>query len=377
MSAPANTGGLEGKQWLSSAELRRDVERAVRRRVRGDEADDVVQATWADVLQAASVPADAEQFRRFVFGVARHKVYDHFRRRAREVPDGASVEQQQAPEALSDADILRWAEGQLPDPDAKNTLEWMLREADGEKLEHIARDENLPATRVRKRVSRLRRLLRERWAAEALLGVTLLMLGGSVAVYRHYRIEPQPHALPEIPAPRTPLELARELRRGALERCRTGDPRECLDDLDRARALDPQGDGEASVSEARRIAGDRIAPAPAPSAPAPLDSAPPPAKRVPYITSPAPTAQRAPRLPPKASLEMPSDTLPPQPSDAAPSKPEDRKESERIDLDSGTDTKAKAKKAPAKPSPAVDPGDGWTAPSDLTPRKRVPSKTAK
>jgi len=67
---------------LAAASLRRDVEAAVRRRIRGDEAEDVVQATLIDVLLATEVPDDPEEFRRFVFGVARNKVFDHFRRRA-------------------------------------------------------------------------------------------------------------------------------------------------------------------------------------------------------------------------------------------------------------------------------------------------------
>jgi hypothetical protein len=59
----------------------------------------------------------------------------------------------------------------------------MLREGDGEKLEHIARDAKLPATRVRKRVSRLRKFLRERWAAELMLVGLLLLLGGLGALW--------------------------------------------------------------------------------------------------------------------------------------------------------------------------------------------------
>ena len=58
-------GTSDRNQRLSDDKLRADVEAAVRRRIRGDEADDVVQATWTDVLQASQVPSDAEEFRRF------------------------------------------------------------------------------------------------------------------------------------------------------------------------------------------------------------------------------------------------------------------------------------------------------------------------
>jgi hypothetical protein len=54
----------------------------------------------------------------------------------------------------------------------------MMREGDGEKLESIAESESLPAPRVRKRVSRLRKHLRDQWKKE----VALLAALGLVAV---------------------------------------------------------------------------------------------------------------------------------------------------------------------------------------------------
>ena len=170
------------KTRVADPALRREVEAAVRRRVRSDEAEDVVQATLADVLSASGVPEEPEEFRRFVFGVARNKVFDHFRRQKRQTP-GLEESETAAPEPpLSARDILRWAEGELPDSEAQ-TLEWMLREGDGEKLEHIARDAQLPATRVRKRVSRLRKFLRERWAAELMLAGLAALLCGLGVLY--------------------------------------------------------------------------------------------------------------------------------------------------------------------------------------------------
>jgi RNA polymerase sigma factor (sigma-70 family) len=206
------------KTRVADPALRREVEAAVRRRVRGDEAEDVVQATFADVLSARTVPEEPEEFRRFVFGVARNKVFDHFRRQKRQ---GAELDGDEtaAPEPpLSARDILRWAEGALPDSEAQ-TLEWMLREGDGEKLEHIARDAKLPATRVRKRVSRLRKFLRERWAAELMLaGLTALLCGLGVLywyakgknpddVVKREPVRPLPSA-PRAPEPSRPAGSA-------------------------------------------------------------------------------------------------------------------------------------------------------------------------
>jgi RNA polymerase sigma factor (sigma-70 family) len=251
--------------------LRRELEAVVRRRVRGEDAHDVVQAALADVLSAARVPEDAEEFRRFVFAVTRNKVFDHFRRRLREVPqsDEEALEAQASEEPLSARDILRWAEQKLPDAEAEHTLEWMLREGDGEKLEQIARDENVPAPRVRQRVSRLRRFLRERWAAELLLtGLGMALLAPVAAFYYRHWFPPaeiaehDPILLPE-PPPSAEAQ-GRELRREALRRCERAEDQQCLDGLDRARALDPAGDTAAEVVNARRAAAARLAPPPAP-----------------------------------------------------------------------------------------------------------------
>lgn len=190
------------KTRVADPALRREVEAAVRRRVRGDDAEDVVQATLADVLSAARVPEEPEEFRRFVFGVARNKVFDHFRRQKRYV-SGEDADEAAAPEPpLSARDILRWAEGELPDSEAQSTLEWMLREGDGEKLENIAKDADVPAPRVRKRVSRLRKFFRERWAAELSLIGLLLLCAGLGALYWYWTAPPRDVVEQEPPRPR-------------------------------------------------------------------------------------------------------------------------------------------------------------------------------
>lgn len=280
MVMPAGLAPDDRGRRLADPKLRREVLAVVKRRVRGDDADDVVQAALADVLSAARVPDDAEEFRRFVFAITRNKVFDHFRRRMREMPEEAAHEPMASEEPLSARDILRWAEGKLPDPEAEHTLQWMLREGDGEKLEQIARDANLPAPRVRKRVSRLRRFLRERWAAELMLGTLGLALLAPLAVYyyRHWfppaEIVEQPPQLRPEPLP-SPEAQGRELRRAALERCPRLQANECLAGLDRARDLDPAGDSAAEVVNARRAAAARLAP-PTPTVPTviPTSSAP-------------------------------------------------------------------------------------------------------
>ena len=291
--------GLESRatgERLADPRLRREVEAAVKRRVHSADADDVVQAALADILSAPRVPEDTEEFRRFVFAVARNKVFDHFRRRVREVPEEHAHEPAAPEPPLSARDILRWAEDRLPNSEDQHTLEWMLREGDGEKLEHIARDVNLPAPRVRQRVSRLRRFLRERWAAELMLGLLGLALitPAGVWYYRHLHreddlAEHNPVLRPE--PPQTPEMQGRELRRVALLRCTELPAQDCINGLDRARALDPTGDSAPEVSSARSAAAARLAPAPT-AAPSP-SSSDSPAKPL-HSTQPQPTRKNSP-----------------------------------------------------------------------------------
>ena len=162
--------------WLTDAELRASLEGFVRRRCSPSEAADIVQTAIADALAAPTVPADRDGFRRLLFVVARRRLVDHLRRHRREVPSSLELEPA-APgvEPLASSELLQWVERELPQSEDHRTLEWMLREAEGDKLEHIAAEVSLPAPRVRQRVSRLRRRLKERWlsqlVAASVLGV--------------------------------------------------------------------------------------------------------------------------------------------------------------------------------------------------------------
>src|SRR5215472_5466975 len=156
--------------FLADPGLSASVTRLVRARVPASEVDDIVQSTLADALAAGQAPEDEVEFGRWVLGIARNKVVDFFRRSRREVPrDPTTTEEVEAAECVSQGaeDLLRWAKRELPEAEgAESTLEWMLREGEGEKLESIAAEANVPAPRVRQRVARLRRHYRARWAAQ-------------------------------------------------------------------------------------------------------------------------------------------------------------------------------------------------------------------
>lgn len=227
---------------------------------------------------------------------------DLHRRCAREAPTADHVEHALPADhdALGARDLLRWAERELPEGEgAERTLGWLLREGDGEKLEHIARAEALPAPRVRQRIIRLRRHFRERWQLQwaTLLVVALLVGAGAWCVRRFTSPHPVIAREPTLPN----LERARLERRRALDDCRDARYRECLDGLDRARTFDPSGDGADAVKSARAAAANALAPAPreAPSPVVPSDPTP----------APAPSAVLAPRpLPAPSVVPVPTAT---------------------------------------------------------------------
>ncbi len=315
-------------EWLADPELRGALDRFVRRRLRGEDASDVVQATIADVLANDGAPDDEEGFRRFVFIVARNKLVDHIRRHTREVAsDELSDHALAGHDPVSARDLLRWAEEELPNSDDKHTLEWMLREADGDKLEHIAEEAKVPAPRVRQRVSRLRRYLKERWAAQlaaaGMAGIVLLLgyayYDRQETIGEHIRKQPRPEQ----------LQPEQELRRYALDRCHRKDWTGCLEGLDRAKVLDPEGDAKPNVQEARAAAARALAPPPTPTPdqapmPVPSGSVPQSIDSMPSkMLAPPPTAKApAPKPNPKytSSDFAQNNTLPalPAPESAKP-----------------------------------------------------------
>jgi len=193
---------LDRKAALADPALLSALGAHIRTRVPASEADDVLQSVIADALAAETAPDEEGALRRWVFGVARNKIVDFYRRTRREQPADA-VDEPAAPSSGrgAAADLMRWAEGELPPgSDAKRTFEWMLREGEGEKLESIAASEKLPAPRVRKRVSRMREHFRARWAAylAALAAAGL----AAILVWYMFRRKPVPEAriVPEAPS---------------------------------------------------------------------------------------------------------------------------------------------------------------------------------
>jgi DNA-directed RNA polymerase specialized sigma24 family protein len=273
-SSPART------ETLADPELRAALLRFVARRLNEIDAEDVVQATLTEAFASPKAPTAPEELRRWVFGIAKNKVVDVYRRTKREAPpdSGLSDEASVAESApLSARELLRWAENELPDNEgADSTLEWMLREGDGEKLEHIAEEAALPPARVRQRVSRLRRHYRARWAAQLAAVAALAVLALAVWAIWRGRAVPTPEDIAEEKHPMPPTEKPEEIRRLALQRCDAEDWKPCIDGLDRAKALDPTGDRDERVQRAREAAARAKEPNVTPPSPAPTGSGPAP-----------------------------------------------------------------------------------------------------
>src|SRR6185437_13376397 len=107
---------------LADPALRRALADFVRRRVPPADVDDVVQTVLCDALIAQGRPRDPEGLRRWLLGIARHKVVDVHRRARREPP----VELPDIPEGpppIEARELAQWAERQAgPERDAQKTL---------------------------------------------------------------------------------------------------------------------------------------------------------------------------------------------------------------------------------------------------------------
>ena len=238
----------------------------VRKRVPDSEVEDIVQQALAEAIESPHAPQESEALRRWIFGVAKNKVVDYHRRAGRESFDMPDVAGTPAPHV--EADLLRWAEKNLPDgAENQKTLDWMLREGEGEKLESIAESEKLPPPRVRQRVSRLRRHFKENWQREVALLAALGVIVSALVVFILHKDKPD-EITHEVVDPR-----AEPMRRLALEKCANKDWKNCVDGLDEARRLDPAGDTKPEVQKARQAADDALKtppPAPAPTLSVPL-----------------------------------------------------------------------------------------------------------
>jgi DNA-directed RNA polymerase specialized sigma24 family protein len=263
-----NTGlpsPVEG-QALDDPALHAWLRNYVRRRVPSDETDDLVQAILCAALEARQRPTDIIGLRRWLTGVARHLIARHYEvaRTARRV-DGEAPEPAQAPAPFEERSLALWAAREAEAvAHGAETLDWMAREGDGERLESIAREARVPSARVRQRVSRLRRWMKGRYLAELALAssvaIALAWLWSRRQAPEASRVSddvPPPVASWAAPAP-SAAEIeagARRQRELAAQLCEKQDWAGCLEALDSAKRIDPAGDEAPSVLALRSAAG--------------------------------------------------------------------------------------------------------------------------
>lgn len=283
---------------LGDGEIRGLLRSFVSRRVAPGDVDDVVQTVLCAALAATTVPADDDELRRWLLGIAKHKIADHHRASRRLFPADTPEIGVEPPPYEARA-MVRWAEKAARNEyRATETLSWMAREGEGEALAAIATDAALPPARIRQRVSRLRRELRRRWTREIALaaGAGLVLLLGWLwwsqteephPIRGRWRSSPAPAAL-----------HAEQLRSRALQDCADERWSACLDGLDRAGQLDSAGDAKPAIRAARQRAIDGLAaPAPEPT------SSPTSAPTTAATTSPGPTPTST--LPPTVPKRTP------------------------------------------------------------------------
>lgn len=207
---------------LGGREVRRGLEALLRRRVPHQEVEDVAQTVLADALEASVIPTDPDELRRWLTGIARHKIADFHRRSARSKARLASSDDARldvdafaaSPVAFEEREVLHALLGEKRSRREAETMEWLIREHAGERLADIASENGVPAPVVRQRVSRLRRALRSRWTGViAVVAIVsgLSVLGAAFLDAPTEAIAPDPAiaAAPLAPASATPADLVK------------------------------------------------------------------------------------------------------------------------------------------------------------------------
>lgn len=202
--------GVVVRERLAARDLRRNLTAMLERRLPAEDVDDVAQTVLADALAAERIPHDPIEMRRWLAGIARHKVADFHRARARVEKRTSALDAEDAeepaipPPPLEAREVLANVLDETDSPRDRETLSWLVREHHGDRLADIAKEAGLPSPVVRQRVSRLRRALRQRWASALLV---VLAAGGAFAGARWVAIgdpavaiAPDPSVVPAPPA---------------------------------------------------------------------------------------------------------------------------------------------------------------------------------
>jgi DNA-directed RNA polymerase specialized sigma24 family protein len=250
------------------------LQRWLRGRAPQGEVADMVQAVLADLLPYPDPPQTVEGLITLGRSMLRNKLVDLYRYRTRVraveiVPRDDGLDETVGAPAPAHAwdEVDRKKREQLVAGlvvDGKLTAADvdMLARADDEGYGALADELGTNEAALRKRAHRKRKLLHATWVRYAAIGVPGLVV---VAIILYGLREPDhvsapapansTEQFPMEPAPRehTPLDLERAAayRTLASHACEDAEWKKCVDDLDRARWLDPEGDRDPKVDALR------------------------------------------------------------------------------------------------------------------------------
>jgi len=158
--------------YIANPATRSSLQAYVRRRGLADSAEDLVQTVLCDALAVEAVPERNSELPRWLTGIARNKVVDEQRRRARwkraeldDVPE--------APRSPEARDLLQRIAREVVEPEERRALDWLVREHQGDSLYLIALDQALEPGTLRQRICRLRKSLRARYLVALLVALGL------------------------------------------------------------------------------------------------------------------------------------------------------------------------------------------------------------
>jgi DNA-directed RNA polymerase specialized sigma24 family protein len=231
------------------------------------ELDDFVQEVWLQARKSrASLPKKEPDRTRYIHAIARNLAKRRLGDKEDvEIVSLQSVGKEVAPVAYSSeaADLARKIVMKASERDAAGT-QWVLEHhLYGEKQTDIAKEAGVDVEIVRKRIQRLMAFMRKYGSSIAMvLMVIFCAISGLLR-----RPKPEQDRPPQVDEQQTKKQEATLRRQRALAKCDAKLWEECLDDLDAARAEDPEGDLAPGVARAREEAERGLA--------APTESRPP------------------------------------------------------------------------------------------------------
>jgi DNA-directed RNA polymerase specialized sigma24 family protein len=266
---------------LQHPELLERLRNMVRKSVPEIDVDDVFQTSWVKAREAKDLPLEQGPCIGFVLTIGHHTVVDYWRKRggSREMPvEDLEYVAAACPQESISARLLvqKFAADEDMDEDRWQTFVWLARTSIGETVQKIADEMDIDYFVVHKRISKLKKDLRQKaivWGG----GIAFVaLLVGTIWFYvlrpkpeiAHDKEKPAPtlnelapSAPPMLPPPPpelSPAMRARTLRALAYRDCVDVAWASCLQLLNEAKAIDPDGEKDPLVKAARSDATEGV-----------------------------------------------------------------------------------------------------------------------